>query len=282
MNCGRSHGVLNVVASTGEPSFHASVPLFTALFSELAIIVHAGQNWRTDLHPERDSTALRVLFELVVSPWPLILWVAFRAVINDRTDLLQTFLDIVRGPDEDLFAWDDVDDTIFYQALMKERELGLFPQDWNQYMVQIDIRAWLQIKNTTWTVYRPRYEPENLWIRLAAVSLRFSSSLSIPQNILSPFDLSLDQFPFASVAHVILKNYQKQLPFCNFESKEFWASPNLGNWLSASTQDLCNAIWLTSSKMSILRRVQLIHLVLDRTVLPKVVAFVCISLVFAC
>ncbi|KAJ7876999.1 hypothetical protein B0H13DRAFT_2279376 [Mycena leptocephala] len=66
-----------------------------------------------------------------------------------------TFLDIVRGPDEDLFAWDDVDDTIFYQALVKERELGLFPQDWNQYMVQIDIRTWLQIKNTTWTVYRP-------------------------------------------------------------------------------------------------------------------------------
>ncbi|KAJ7913572.1 hypothetical protein B0H13DRAFT_2271140, partial [Mycena leptocephala] len=58
--------------------------------SELATVVHAGQNWRTDLHPERDSTALRVLFELVVSPWPLILWVAFRVVINDRTDLLQT------------------------------------------------------------------------------------------------------------------------------------------------------------------------------------------------
>jgi hypothetical protein len=245
-------------------------------FSRLATIVPAGQNWATKIHLGRDSTALRVLFELVVPPWPLIVWVVFRTMVPDRTDPLETFLDFLRGPNRDLFAWDDVDAAVLYRALVKHSELGLFPRDWNQYMVEIDFGTWRQITTMTRTVDRPRRQPENLWIRLAAVSVEFSATLSIPRNILAPFNLSPKQFPLASITHVVHENYKTQCALGTFESKEFWAASNVRRWLSGRRQDLCHAIWL-SSHLSVLERVQFMYLVFDRTVLPKVSSFVRLS-----
>ncbi|KAJ7807499.1 hypothetical protein B0H13DRAFT_1928984 [Mycena leptocephala] len=157
--------------------------------SRLATIVPAGQNWATKIHLGRDSTALRVLFELVVPPWPLIVWVVFRTM--------------------DLFAWDDVDAAVLYRALVSTANLDCF--------LGTGISTWWKL---IWylaanhdhdpDVDRPRRQPENLWIRLAAVSVEFSATLSIPRNILAPFNLSPKQFPLASITHVVHENYKTQ------------------------------------------------------------------------
>jgi hypothetical protein len=193
-------------------------------------------------------------------------------MMPDRTNPLQAFLDFLRGPNEDLFAWDDVDNAVLYRALVQHSKLGLFPRDWNQYMVEIDLVTWRQITAMTRTVNRPRRQPENLWIRLAAVSVEFSARLTTPQNILAPFNLSPDQFPLGFIADVVHNNYKTQCALGTFESKEFWAAANLKLWLSARCQDVCRAIWI-SSRLSVLERVQFMYAVCDRTVLPKVNTF---------
>jgi hypothetical protein len=88
---------------------------------------------------------LWVLYELVIPLWPLILWVAFRTMVNGQTDVLQTFLDNL-STDQDLFAWDDADHVILVRIAAKRTGLlGLYLQDWNQYMMEIDLETWLQI-----------------------------------------------------------------------------------------------------------------------------------------
>lgn len=237
----------------------------------LYAISHSGQRGPTQKRLEKDSAALRVLYELVVSPWPLTLWVNFRTVVNNRTDVLQLFLDILRGPDEDLdlFTRDDDDDSDLYQVLVKENQLGLYPCEWGQYMVEIDLKTWLQISNLTWTAHRPcRGLFEDMKIRLAAVTLRYSLTLTSSENILAPLDVYFDHFPFTTMAYVVDKNYKERSTVVDFESEEFWASLNLENWLSARNEVLCHAVWHTSSRISVLERVQCMHLVL--TALPQV------------
>jgi hypothetical protein len=236
-------------------------PLFT---SQLAAIEHSG-HWPTPIHLERDSAVLRVPFELVVPPWPLILWVVFRMAAKERIDLLQAFLDILHGPDHDLFTWDRDDNLDLCQALERENRFGLYPQDWNRYMVEIDFTTWRQIGNMTWTVRRPRLQPDDLRIRLAAVSLVFSSTMgvpcSIPRSIQVPLCISLDLFPFDTIARVANKNYKQQ-------STELSAIQNLNNWLSVCSENLCHSIWHTSHHMTTLWRVQSMYLVM--TVPPEV------------
>jgi hypothetical protein len=222
------------------------------------------QHRSIQLYPERDSTARRALFDLVVSPWPLILWVTFRKMV-DRTDPLQIFLDILRGPNRDLYAWDDVDDLELHQALAKDNKLGLYPQEWNQYMVEIDFKTWLQIRNMTRvaTRSRARWGPDNLRIRLAALALAFSSTLDGSRNIL-PLNIGLNLFPFSVMTNVVHKNYKDMAASGRLLSKEFWEGPNLIRWLSTCSHDICHTIWHTSSHMSVLQRVQSMHLILTR------------------
>jgi hypothetical protein len=172
-----------------------------------------------------------VLYDLVVSPWPLILWVAFRTMVKDQTDILQTFLDILAGRDSDLFAWDDDDEFDLLLIVAKgDGQLGLYPQDWNGYMVELDLKTWLKINNMTRrTCSRPRHGHEDLNIRLAAVSLIYSGTSIVSQNILAPLDITLDDFPFATMARVVDQNYKEQFSQPNFESEEFWSTPNLEN-----------------------------------------------------
>jgi hypothetical protein len=94
----------------------------------------------TEAPLRKDSPVLHALYELAVPLWPLIHWVTFRAAANDRTDLLPSFLGILRGPDKDLFAWDNEDDLGLYLEF-------LLPQDWIGYMVEIDLGTWMQIRD---------------------------------------------------------------------------------------------------------------------------------------
>jgi hypothetical protein len=77
--------------------------------------------------------------------------VVFRAGANNRAECLTTFMDILRGPDQDLFTWDDADNSKFLWVLANEDQLEftLYPQDWNEFMVEIPLKTWLQISNMT-------------------------------------------------------------------------------------------------------------------------------------
>jgi hypothetical protein len=209
---------------------------------------------------------LRVLFELIVSPWPLILWVAFRTVAKDQQAPLQTFLSILRGPDHDLFVWDSIDHSDLLRDLLDDSRLALYPRDWNEYMVELDFITWEEIRDTTQTDKRLRFKPDDLRIRLGAASLLFSTALRVPQIILAPLHITLDRFPFTIMAHVVKTDYKEHPASGNFESKEFWAHSNLENWLWARVQDLCHAIWHTPSDMTTLETVQTMHFVLTAAV----------------
>jgi hypothetical protein len=243
-------------------------------FPRHLVALAAGPSRATRAPPERDSGALRVLFELIVPPWPLILWVVFRSVVNNRTEPLQTFLDLLCGTDQDIFTWDNADVFLLYRNLLKDGQLGIYPRDWNRYMVDIDFRTWLQIRKMTRTVPdRPRRGPDDLKIRLAAASLIFSPEIcaSTLHNILAPLHLSLDCHPFVTISQVANPNYKEQTTLGNLDSEEFWVGTNLRNQLSVRSQNLSHTLWCTPLRMSILERVQYMHLAL--TVLPQVSTF---------
>jgi hypothetical protein len=120
----------------------------------------------------------------------------------------------------------------------------------------------------TLTVRRPRLQPDDLRIRLVAISLIFSSTMGVPHSIQVPLNISLDQLPFDTIAQVANKNYEQQSIPVNFESTEFWATQKLNNWLSARSENLCHSIWHTSHHMTTLGRVQSMYLVM--TVPPEV------------
>ncbi|KAJ7878791.1 hypothetical protein B0H14DRAFT_1629169 [Mycena olivaceomarginata] len=61
----------------------------------------------------RNSPVLRLLYELFVPSWPLFHWVVYRTRANNQAEYLTTFMDILRGPDQDLFTWDDADNSKF-------------------------------------------------------------------------------------------------------------------------------------------------------------------------
>ncbi|KAJ7113541.1 hypothetical protein C8R44DRAFT_855957 [Mycena epipterygia] len=87
---------------------------------------------------EKDSVAFRILYGLVCSPWPLILWVAFHTISNE-TDPLRGFLDIL-GKDSDsshakIFAWDNTDDVELMRHVDWPSAIHL--DSWGQYMVEI-------------------------------------------------------------------------------------------------------------------------------------------------
>jgi hypothetical protein len=206
----------------------------------------------------KESAILRVLYELAVPAWPLVLWVAFRTGVDDQLEPtpLHAFLDILSGPDRDIFAWDDDGD------LMVKNVLSLFVR--SPYMAEINLKTWLQIRNMTQTIARPRCSYDNLRIRLLAMAFRYSSALNALQKILATVDLSSD-FRLTSIIRIVDKNYQLRLPPPNFESKEFWANPNLESWLLARSKALCHSIWCASPERRVLERVQCMDLVLTQT-----------------
>jgi hypothetical protein len=95
-------------------------------------------------------------------------------------------------------------------------------------------------------------------------------------NTLAPLHITLDEFPFAVMAHLGNPDHQKHPALENFECEEFWASSNLENWLLARSRDLCHAIWHTSSDMTTLERVQSMYLILTSS--PKVSMFIASSI----
>jgi hypothetical protein len=86
---------------------------------------------------EQDSVALRILYGLVCSPWPLILWVAFRT-IGSEGNSLQGFLEILGkySPHAELFPWGSEDDEGLLEAII----FGSHDEDDGELMP--DLHSW--------------------------------------------------------------------------------------------------------------------------------------------
>ncbi|KAF8218341.1 hypothetical protein K438DRAFT_25041 [Mycena galopus ATCC 62051] len=213
------------------------------------------------------SVTLHVLYELVVPPWPLLHWVAFRTATTGSD--LQIFLNIIRGTDQDLFAWDAHDNSEFCQVLRKDHmRLTLYPQYWSQLILEIPLKIWQEIRNMTETEDRPRC-PDDLSIRITAVLLKYSATSSSIENILAPLDVSFEwPFPLIVMAYVTNENSGEQSRLTRFDSVEFWAGLSLDveQWLLTQRENLCRSIWnspLSALRSSILARVQTMHVVLN-------------------
>jgi hypothetical protein len=172
-----------------------------------------------------------VLYKLVVPPWPLLLWVAYRTAANDRSERLTTFVEMIRGPgpdDQDLVTWAEEDDSRLSRILSRAEDRGgLYPRDWSEYMVEIPLETWRQINSLTWRQNRPRIGSDydyDLKIRVTAVLLQYSIPIT-GKNILAT--LGIDDTAFDTMARTIDEDYQNPLTVTNFDSEEFWASESL-------------------------------------------------------
>lgn len=198
--------------------------------------------------------------------------------VQHEANPVQTFLDFLHGPERDLFAWDASDDSELYSLVKDDDRLQLCIQDWNRYMFEIDLETWLKIGRMTRTGHRihhgcPEYD---MTIRLTALLLRYSSTPITSKGILAPFDLDpiFNKFPFASIARVGEGKYNQDFTLANFESAEFWATPQLQNWLSARSEALCHVIWHSSPHLSVLSRVRAMDLMLGA--LPQASSSACL------
>ncbi|KAJ7040994.1 hypothetical protein C8F04DRAFT_1031883 [Mycena alexandri] len=227
-----------------------------------------GSTRRRQVDLDRDSPNLHVLYELVVPPWPLVCWVAFRTLVPDGT--VQAFLDILRTADRDLLEWDNDDNSYIFTALQEAGEPWPYPQQWTRYMVEIDLQTWLQIRTMTWTADRVRSPYEggaDMGIRLIALTLKHTSTsngftnicLSL-EDILIPLDIDLES-EFDQLLPAVTDS-EKQSIRADFASKEFWARQNLENWLSACEKNLVQAVWNTPN-MSVLSRLRYMAFVLE-------------------
>ncbi|KAJ7779207.1 hypothetical protein B0H16DRAFT_1405717 [Mycena metata] len=210
-----------------------------------------------------------VLYELVVPPWPLICWVAFRTLVPNGT--VHAFLDILRTADQDLLEWDDDDNSYIFAALQEVGEPWPYPQLWARYMVEIDLPTWLQIRTMTWTTDRVRSPYEggaDMGIRLIALTLKHTPTSIIGltnicvtlEDILIPLNIDLES-EFDQLLPAIT-DIGKQSIRADFTSKEFWARQNLEIWLSACEKNLVQAVWNTPN-MSVLSRLRYMAFVLE-------------------
>ncbi|KAJ7113417.1 hypothetical protein C8R44DRAFT_984704 [Mycena epipterygia] len=211
----------------------------------------AAPSAKPQIPSEKKSVAFRILYGLVCSPWPLILWVAFRT-IRSEADPLQAFLEILRKDSScaEVFAWDNHDDVELMQRV--DWPSAIHPDSWGQYVVEIPPKDWLLIRNLTWTPWR------------SALFLTYSISTFIaPDNILAPLGISLDNSIFASMARVINRNAQDHTPLERFDSPDFWASPQLEIFLTDCSRSdaLCHALWqnIPGPSRSVFERVEYLY-----------------------
>ncbi|KAJ7883497.1 kinase-like domain-containing protein [Mycena olivaceomarginata] len=196
----------------------------------------------------RNSPVFYMLYELVVPPWPLLLWVAYRTAANNRSERLTTFVEMIRGPgpdDQDLITWGEKDDSCLSRILSRAEDRGgLYPWDWSEYMNRPCIRSDYNY---------------DLKTRATAVLLQYSSIPIAGKNILAT--LGINDTAFDTMARAIDGDYQNRLTVANFDSEEFWAGESLKNWLSTCDETLCHGLWHTP--IPLLERVRLMDHVLN-------------------
>ncbi|KAJ7768222.1 hypothetical protein B0H16DRAFT_310448 [Mycena metata] len=181
----------------------------------------------------KTSSILQAFYRLVVPTWPVALWMAFRAS-NDID--VPIFLDILQDPVHQDLVFNHEDDDFAHW------------ENWADYAVEIDLRTWLQIRNTVCKRARRAFPYD---VRVTAACLIFSPS---PESVFSQpvlEKLGISDYPF----DIISKDYKPNSDHAQFASKEFWTS--LENWIRTRQLDFCHAVWQTSN-LGVLERLSVI------------------------
>ncbi|KAJ7130869.1 hypothetical protein C8R46DRAFT_661478 [Mycena filopes] len=215
-----------------------------------------------------DSPVLPALYRIIIPPWPLILWMAFRAS-NDV--LLPKFLEIIRDPiHQDVVGWDS--DDLFLSGVYDGEE---YPHNWIPYLVEIELTDWLQIRDIAGKDHHfDDWNPDHSAICIVAALIIFSPSNTLNASDALPLRLRTAMpkgYPLHSIARVINKDYESTTDPANFASKpkEFWTGPNLESWVATRRLELCHVAWVQSSR-SVLERLEFIHEGLTSKRLPQV------------
>ncbi|KAJ6571609.1 kinase-like domain-containing protein [Mycena capillaripes] len=217
----------------------------------------------------RDCVVLsHVLYGLVVSPWPLILWVTFRLMEPTAADSFHLFLDIIRSSvTTGVFTWDGTDDAWLSHRLSAMSKsttdphgvawFNLYPAKWRQYMMELDPPRWRLIHDMTWSRSdrQRRFAPElEMKLRLAAVFHTYSSTLSVlfaPIDILEPLGFGSYLSFFDALAPSELKiDGQLEPPRLPSDSQDIWTIPALQQWLREWEKQLCRVAWHTTPDAS--------------------------------
>ncbi|KAJ7810942.1 hypothetical protein B0H14DRAFT_3756171 [Mycena olivaceomarginata] len=121
-------------------------------------------------------------------------------------------------------------------------------QDWNEFMVEIPLKTWLQINNMTqidnreWTS-----TDDDTPFRVAAVLLKYLPIPMAREKILPTLGIELEDYgiAFDIMACAVDRDYQNWSALANFDLEEFWTSASLEDWLSACDEALCHGVWHT-------------------------------------
>jgi hypothetical protein len=157
------------------------------------------------------SLAHRVLYGLVVSPWALILWVAFRMSNRLSDDTIQFFLDTITA---DLFTGDAVQEVWLFHRLRLYAEnrtasnpWSLYPDAWQHHALELDPMMWRRMSRITSAkpIFRHRYIEHDTKLRLAGMFCLFASTTQTTINeILEPLGFLPDLPLFDTAAHLFI------------------------------------------------------------------------------
>jgi hypothetical protein len=207
-----------------------------------------------------------MIYEVVVSPWTLILWVLFRAVEVIQPGSLQAFFDTLRHS-PDLVAWDDEDDSFLTQTLAANASsaVSIYPASWHSDMVAINPEDWLTIRTMTWTPAHRHHKQDKLTstrIRFLGLCLEYSArqpSTVIPHHdLLAPMGIRFEPSIFTSMVQGITGNYRRTAPM-TFDSHDFWVCSNLEHWLSDRREELCYTVWHANLSPSTFERAECMY-----------------------
>ncbi|KAJ7235052.1 hypothetical protein C8J57DRAFT_144733 [Mycena rebaudengoi] len=173
-----------------------------------------------------NSLALRVLYELVVSPWSLILWVTFRMFNHLSSDAIQLFLDTIQK--ESIFTGDTLQEVWLFRCLHLYAEnhtagnpWSLYPGTWQHYALELDLMMWQQISKITSAepIFRRHDIEYDTKLRLAGIFCMFASTTQLAINeVLEPLGF-LPDLPFFDTALA--------LPLCDQRERQAPCAPQL-------------------------------------------------------
>ncbi|KAJ7621324.1 kinase-like domain-containing protein [Roridomyces roridus] len=251
----------------------------------------------------RDSrpAAHAFIHEIVVPPWPVILWVAFRVFGGQQPS---AFLDLLQDPDNrDIVVWEPEDALYLFRLLTSYNNpssggWSLYSA-WRQHMLEISLPEWSSICAMTRVELRSRTgnhgmeSLSELKHRLCTFILLLSpDKFVVPTDIFKPLGIQTDQEPFYLVAQIIndrgsqhldlMRSWMAPSPSeeapeksqvnARFDSIDFWSVTNLEGWLSKHGHQVCYAA-LPKSGASLLQWVEYLPTLARCTISQHLVAY---------
>ncbi|KAJ7621228.1 kinase-like domain-containing protein [Roridomyces roridus] len=221
---------------------------------------------------ERHPVAAAFIYELVVSPWPLVLWMAFCISENEEKDHLPDFLDFLRSSTHgEVFVWDNEDASYLLGILESHYpESWTIYSTWRPYIFEISLENWSMIHTMTHLTARSRglgTEASQLDNRLCALCLVLSPNADDWDTdeylkIFAPLeDETVEESAIRHVAEIMLGEQERADFAFDFDSVDGWSCSILESWLGGSCHDLCYSALLAESETSLLRRVEYLPVV---------------------